>query len=584
MMTDKNISKTKQKKILSLYNENRLHEAKENIISLIRDYPEDIFCLKMLGIIYGRLGDHKKALEINKKIIGSDKNDFEAYNNLGISYKNLNLLDEAISSFKQSLKLNQNYADTYHNLSNVYELLGKENESFEALLKAVNCGPSNLNTFLKLAEKYVNLSNFELAIKCYEHALAYGEDNFELYLGYADCLNRTGKSDEAIKYLKKVIALDHNNFVAYNNLGVIYEHQGKKDMAIEVYEKALSLNKSFPEAYYNLGQNKKSNINDNYLADMKNLLQSDAITNDGKVLINFAIAKTYEDIGDYKSQFEYLKKGNSIRDIEMNYDENNSLNLFEKIKSNFCNINKQSLTKFDVSINQIPIFIVGMPRSGTTLIEQIITCDDTVHGCDELPYINGYGKDLSLGHRKVDKKELINFRNNYLQKLSKISQESIMLTDKDPSNFRYLGIISSSFPEAKIIHVKRRPEAVCWGIYKQCFVKSSTVLGYAYKLEHIKNYYNQYRDLMKFYSKHIADRIFELDYDNLVNDQEVVTKDLIKYLGLEWDKKFLNPQDNQRTVLTASSNQIRSKIYTGSSTVWERYKPFLNNIFNDLEY
>jgi len=583
-MIDKNISKTKQKKILSLYNENRFHEAKENIISLIRDYPEDIFCLKMLGIIYGRLGDHKKALEINKKIIDSDKNDFEAYNNLGISYKNLNLLDEAISSFKQSLKLNQNYADTYHNLANVYEILGKDNESFEAILKAVKCGPSNLNTYCKLARNYMDQSKFELAMKCYEHALLYGEDNLELYIDYATCLSRTSKHDEALKYLHKVIALDPNNFIAYNNMGIAYQSIGKKDKAIEAYEKAISLNKSFAEPYYNIGANKKWNINDNYLDDMKNILQSDNTLDERKAIINFAIAKTYGDIGDYKNEFKYLKKGNSIREIEFNYDENDSLNFFEKIKSNFCTINKQSLTKLDVSINQIPIFIVSMPRSGTTLIEQIITCDDAVHGCDELPYINGYGKDLSLGHRQVDKKELINFRNRYLQELSKISTESKMLTDKDPSNFRYLGIISSAFPEAKIIHVKRQPEAVCWGIYKKCFVKSSKELAYAYNLQHIKNYYKQYRDLMKFYSKHIAHRIFELDYDNLVNNQETVTKELIKYLDLEWDKKFLNPQDNQRAVSTASSNQVRSKIYKGSSSAWERYKPFLNNIFNDLEY
>ena len=149
-----------------------------------------------------------------------------------------------------------------------------------------------------------------------------------------------------------------------------------------------------------------------------------------------------------------------------------------------------------------------------------------------------------------------------------------------PQNFFFIGLLAAAFPEAKIIHVKRNPAAVCWANYKQYFVSKS--LGYCYALDDVISYHHLYENLMEFWDNSLKERIFNLDYESLVENQESETRQLIDYLGLDWDEKCLSPQNNKRRVTTASNIQVRKKIYQGSSQQWKKYEPFINGAFDDL--
>ena len=570
-------------KILTYFNQENLTEAEELAESLIKEYSNNIFLLKILGVIYGKQGKFDRALEYSEKVVSINSKDPEGYNNLGLCYKNSDRIQDSIDAFIKAITLNPRYADAYYNLSNVYELAGKENLSFEANLKAVNHKSNNIKSYIQLSQKMMHRGRNDDAISLLEYAKCIDSKDPELGICYGNCLSKLERYDEAIKCLENVIKHDPNNSDAHNNIGSLLMDQGQSDEALLAFEKAISLNKNNARCSFNLAQIKKYTVGDPHLSLMRTLYQSNNLNKDHRCLLSFALGKAYEDIGDIQNEFFYLKEGNSIRYNQIKYDEDTDIDSFNKLRLNSSEINRHSLAMNDIDVDIVPIFIVGMPRSGTTLVEQILSSHDNIRGCNELPYISQFGAEISLGLTKPTKKNLVNFRHNYLKKINSISKNSKMIIDKMPFNFKYLSVIISAFPEAKIIHMKRRPEATCWGIYKKCFPRYSIALNFAYDLYHIKNYFLRYINLMKFYSEHFSNKIFELDYDVLVNNQEIVTKNLINHLNIEWDNKFLFPEKNQRSVRTASNLQVRKKIYKGSSEVWEKYKPFLNGVFDDLE-
>ena len=227
-----------------------------------------------------------------------------------------------------------------------------------------------------------------------------------------------------------------------------------------------------------------------------------------------------------------------------------------------------------------PIFIVGMPRSGTTLVEQIISSHSQVTGAGELSFVEQFGGSLARGLSEINTTSLLGFREHYLNRLKDFAKGNLIVTDKMPQNFRYIGLLIAAFPESRIVHVKRNPAAVCWANYKQYF--SSKSLGYPYALEDVISYHKSYENLMEFWGNTLSERIHNLDYELLVESQESETLRLIKYLGLDWDEQCLSPQNNTRSVATASNVQIRKKVYQGSSQQWKKYKPFLDGALDEL--
>ena len=222
-----------------------------------------------------------------------------------------------------------------------------------------------------------------------------------------------------------------------------------------------------------------------------------------------------------------------------------------------------------------------MPRSGTTLVEQIISSHSKVTGLGELPFISTFGKSVIKEKVELTSQNLLKFRQLYLEKVEKLSNGNFIITDKMPQNFYHIGLILKIFPEAKIIHVRRNPSAVCWGNYRQWF--KSKQLGYSYSISDTIKYYDLYKNLMIFWKKFYRDKIYEIDYDALTLNKEKLIKKLINYLGINWEKECLNPENNKRNVSTASNIQIRKKIFKGSSQKWKNYKPFLNGVLDNID-
>ena len=394
-------------------------------------------------------------------------------------------------------------------------------------------------------------------------------------------LKELGRLKEAEANYRKAIILKPDYAEAHSNLGITLQEQGRLEEAETNLGKAITLKPDFAEAHRHLTVLKKFYTQDQQYLKMQELLLSKNISEEERCNINFGLAKASEDLEDFEQAFQHYREGNEQRKKLLNYDMIQDIELFKQLKSSYPRIEQNSLEVDNLANKLMPIFIVGMPRSGTTLVEQIISSHPQVTGAGELSFADHFGKSIAIGSSAIDKDSILNFRVKYLTKLKNISNGNLIVTDKMPQNFRYIGLLAAAFPEAKIVHVKRNPAAVCWSNYKQYFANKN--LSYSYGLGDTISYHKLYENLMQFWGNLLGKRIYNLDYEMLTEDQENETRKLINYISLNWEEKCLYPQDNMRPVHTASDIQVRKKIYQGSSQQWGKYKPFLNGALDCFE-
>ena len=539
-------SKQQLNSLIRYYEIGKFIEAENLAISITNKFPKHQFAWKVLGAVLKQTGRVNESLTYMDKSIEINPEDAEAHNNYAVTLQELGRLKEAEVSYTRAINLQPRYFEALNNLGANLQKQGKLEKALTYFNKILEINPNYAEAHYNMGVTLKSLNRFKEAEKSY----------------------------------KKTLKLQPDNARAHCNLANIYVELGRFKDAELSYNKAIAIKSDFVEAHRYLTTIKKFLFKDEQFLKMQKLYLDKKTSKEDLCQINFGLAKAYEDLNDYKKAFLHLTEGNSLRKKIMNYDINTDKSLFEKIKSSYNTISKNSLETDDLTNKMTPIFIVGMPRSGTTLVEQIISSHPLVKAGGELPFIKQFGGYLGTEASKINKLSLHKFRENYLKKLSGISKNYSIMTDKLPHNFRYLGLITAVFPNAKIVHVKRDPIAVCWGNFKQYFESQS--LGYCYSLDDIISYYKLYENLMTFWQKSFGNRIYDLDYELLTMNQETETRKLIQYIGLDWNKKCLYPQYNARIVKTASNIQIRKKIYQGSSEQWKKYEPFLRNKFSYL--
>ena len=456
--------------------------------------------------------------------------------------------------------------------------VGRLEEALHVNQKLVEMSPDDPNYISNLATSLKGLGRLNEAELSYKKAISLGQNNYVVHMNLANTLTQLHNYVEAEVHYKNAISLNYNYSEAHHNFASMLSDQGRLDEARLSYEKAIKLNPTNAATYRMYSQIKDFKSKDEQYLRMQDLYLDQNISNNQRCEISFALGKASEDLQDYKRAFQFFSEGNRLRKMSLRYDIGKDLELFREFKSSFSKIAGRKL-ELDKPMNGLkPIFIVGMPRSGTTLVEQIIASHSLVTGAGELTFVSDFGNSIARGLNDCNKHELLSFRENYKKRVEKVSGGKLIITDKMPQNFLYLGLISAAFPEAKIVHVKRHPAATCWANYKSFF--TSNGLGYCYDLDDICSYYSLYEDLMEFWGKALGKRIYNLDYELLTKNQNNETRRLINYLDLEWEDACLKPQDNMRAVHTSSVSQVRKSVYQGSSQKWEKYKPFLNGVLD----
>jgi tetratricopeptide (TPR) repeat protein len=530
-------------RIINFYTQGQLQQALSESSQLLERFPNSVILYNIAGACNAGLMQFDAAINNYKKALKINPDYADAYNNMGNALKDKGDLEAAIESYKQALKIKPDYAQAYNNMGNA---LRKKGDS-------------------------------EVAIESYKQALKIKPDYAQAYNNMGNALSDKGDLEAAIESYKQALKIKPDYVQAYNNIGIALKDKGDLEAAIESYKQVLKIKPDYAEVYRNLSNIHRYKEHDEYFLKMQSLCQSSSVSDEQRCHLNFALSKASEDLNEVSQSFNYLKIGNELRKKILSYDIKKDIELFSQLKKAYPSIALQSVVE---SSDLKPIFILGMPRSGTTLVEQIVSSHSEVTGAGELSYVSRFGDPTARGAIKPNAKMILDFRQRYIEALKKRSDGRSIVTDKMPQNFLYVGLIFSAFPDAKVIHVNRDPAATCWSNYKHYFIDKD--LGYCYDLDDTVTYFGLYTDLMQFWLGHYGDRIYNLNYDNLTINQDDETRKLIEYLELEWENGCLSPQHNKRSVRTVSQQQVRQKVYQGSSQQWRKFEPYLNGAFNQL--
>ena len=441
--------------------------------------------------------------------------------------------------------------------------------------------PSSLNVNFNLGVLLAQLERLDEAEKFYKKAILSKPDFAEAHNNLGILFDKTERFEDSEECYKKAILSKPDFAEAHNNLGNKLFEIGKLKDSEECYKKALTLKPDFVDAHFNICKLKNFRKEDQQLIQMQKLYEDQSLPKEKHIRLCFTLGKVFEDLNEINKSFRYYTEGNSVHKKTLNYSIKQDIQEFKKLKKSYKDIKKISIKDITLATEPKLIFIVGMPRSGTSLIEQIISSHSKVTGAGELSYIAEFGHSIAVGDSRIDAEAILNFRKKYLKKIQKLSNENSVVIDKMPANFMYLGLISTAFPKAKIVHVKRDSAATCWGNYKNFFNREVNL--YSYDLNDLIIYYKLYLNLMNLWKREYGKQIYTLNYESLVIKQEYKTRKLIEFLDLEWENKCLEPENNTRRVNTASKRQIRQKVYQNSSAEWKKFEPFLNGIFNQLD-
>jgi tetratricopeptide (TPR) repeat protein len=456
---------------------------------------------------------------------------------------------EAVAAYKRALQLNPELADTHYNLGGLLTELGQLDD----------------------------------AVKCFNEALKINPADKNAYQGLGRVKNEQGNLDEAVSAYRKAIAIDPDNEEFFEELGKTFSEHAEIEKAVSAYRRAIEINPRNAVAYRAMAKHKKFTDYDDDMKAMESLYSQKGLPRESSIELAFALGKAYEDLGNYDKSMEYVIKAASLKRSSFDYSVSESKEQFDKIRTIFSRdfFSRHTGTG---SPEQTPIFILGMPRSGTSLVEQILASHADVFGAGEINDLRMVfesitGPDDKEPLRKfpdvltgLDDQALTNLGNQYLARIRKYSSDAKFITNKMPHNFLHIGFIRLILPNARIIHCTRDPMDSCLSIYKTHLVKGHR---YSYDLSELGQYYRMYLELMDYWQDTLPGFIYDQNYEELVKSPKEQVQNLLRHCALPWDDDCLNFHQTRRRIGTASSAQVNRPIYHSSVNLWERYEKHL---------
>lgn len=424
----------------------------------------------------------------------------------------------------------------------------------------------------------------------WEKAVAINPHFLEAQMNLADSYQQAGDIERASDIYRRVIARHKDLYVAKYLLANILKSQGKLDEASVFYQQIMAQQPDYTQAHFTYsGVHRYKDKTDPHFSSMLELYQRGNLSVEGRIHLAFALAKACEDIGDYPEAFNHLKSGNDLRFRDLNYDIESDKALIQNIIQTFS---ADAIARLQVTAESSnrPIFIVGMPRSGTSLVEKIIASHSNVYGAGELEYMFSLGTSRFLGesnsfeYQSLDSYPKSTFEivgKTYLEKIAALNKKASRVTDKMPFNMMMVGLIRIALPNAKIIHCVRDPRDTCLSIFKQNFATGNYRFGY--NLKTVAQFHNQYRELMRHWHETMPGAIYDVSYESLTRNPEHEIRELLSACDLEFEERCLTFEKTEAVVKTASAFQVRQPMYTKSVGLWEVYRQFLGPMLDELE-
>jgi tetratricopeptide (TPR) repeat protein len=545
----------------------------ETILTAEPAHPEANYGVATL---LARLGRIDEAELKYRAALAADPDFAEASYELGKLLADSNALDEAIRCFRRALDVDPEYAEAGIALATVLARLDRDDEAMAAFHAVLAVEPERAEARCGVGMLLGQKQRHADAMEQYAAVLARNPEQVDAMAGMANTLKNTGRHDEALAMARRVVALRPNFGPAAGLHGSILAEIGSIDEALEEYRRAIGLAPNRPEFLYHLALLTRNRPGDATLQGLEAVLPRVAsFPPREQCLVHFALAKAYDDIGERECGFAQLLQGNAIKRSHTEYDEAATLGAMDRLRHIFT---AELLTARGGmgDPSAAPVFIVGMPRSGTTLVEQTLASHEAVFGAGErleLTQAVGRLNAERLGAPRfpeavwtMTNDALHRMGAEYLAALRLLAPDAARITDKMPGNFLFVGLIRLILPNARIIHTMRDPVDTCLSCYSKLFTGAQS---YTYDLAELGRYYRAYRRLMAHWRAVLpADIFLDVEYEALVDDHEAQARRIVAHCGLDWDPACLEFYRTSRPVHTASMVQVRQPIYRSSVGRW----------------
>ncbi len=557
------------------------------------------------------------------------KPDFAAaHNNLGNALRDQGKLDEAVACYRRALELNPNYADAHDNLGNALNDQGKLDEAVACYRRALEAKPDFAAAHSNLGNALKGQGKLDEAVACYRRALELNPDYADAHNNLGNVSKDQGKLDEALACYRRALALKPDFAAAQNNLGNTLMELGKLDEAAACFRQVVQrvvqpavggapsgpggpcestaccrpvaqpgpwhaeMYNSVGNAFLQLATVLKGRLPDDDLLAMRQLLSEPNLCDDDRAALQFGLAQALDARGDYRAAAEHLGKANAARlaalkQRKRDYSRVDCASFADSMLAAFTPQFFARTSGFGLETEQ-PVFIVGLPRSGTSLVEQILASHSQVFGAGELQYCGETFQLLPEAMNRhdtplqclldLDRKTTAHLAGQHLDRLRALDRRALRIVDKMPENYQYLGLIRSLFPRSPLIHCRRDLRDVALS----CWMTSFTSILWAYDPDDIISCFKDYSRFMVHWRTVLPSPPLEVDYEDLVEDTEGVARRIVEWCGLEWEPGCLRFYETRRPVRTASAAQVRRPIYKGSAGRWRNYEQSLSALFSEV--
>lgn len=568
----------------------------------------------------------QEALESFRRAIAIRPDDAETRNNFGVALSASKNYDEAVAEHERAIAIKPDYVEAHHNLANALAGLGRNNEAITHFERVLALRPDAATTHNSYGNLLAAMKRYEDAVRHYRQAIELRPDYFEAYNNLGNALAATERPADAIPQYRKALEINPNYAEAHNNLGNVLGAVERYDEAITCFRKALAIDPQLTETYNSLGsalvtvgrvdegrremeraiaiaprqpayyrgvgECKRYTAEDPHLATMEALAKDlGSFSDDDRMVLHYALAKAYDDIGRYEAAFDHLVEGSRLKRRQLAYDEAGTLALHKRVTEIFTPSLVRTLAGHG-DPSTVPVFIVGMPRSGTTLIEQILASHPQVFGAGEILAFHNAIQHLVAPDGPLPDpfpeavpamtaRQIRGLGEDYVRHVMALAPQAARVTDKALGNFVHIGLIHLALPNARIIHSVRNAMDTCFSCFSKLFASE---LLYTYDFAELGRYYRSYDGLMTHWRSVLPKgAMLEVRYEDLVGDLESHARRILNYCGLDWDERCLSFHQTERPVRTASAVQVRRPIYKSSIERWRSYEAMLKPLREVLQ-
>ncbi len=566
---------------LKLQQQHRLAEAERLYRSVLDRNPDHAQALYNLGLLRIRQGRLDGAIELFERALDRQPVFPEAHNAAGIALRLSNRHQEALDHYQKALAAKPDYAEVENNIGLALRALDRQVEAIAHYQRALAIRPDYAEAENNLGAAWRALHRYDEAARHYRQALTLNPASAAAHGNLSAALQLQGRHDEALIHAERALALAPGFAEAHHGRGTILRTLGRLDEARQALERAIDLAPRRAEFYRSLAEAKHFTDDDPHRALIETLARDmTALPAEDRVHLHFALGKVYDDLGWHERAFSHLTAGNAQKRGQLLYNEEAVLGRLDRFRTLFsAEVMRERSGEGEPS--PAPIFIIGMPRSGTSLAEQMLASHPEIHGAGELGDFEAAVAALGGADgvpADIGPVELRAIGADYLARVTVLAPRARRITDKMPANFRFAGLIHLALPEARIIHMRRDPVDTCLSCFSILFGGDQP---FAYDLGELGRYYAAYQRLMQHWRAVLPPGVMlDVQYETLVGDFEAEARRMLAHCGLEWDEACRDFHKTQRPVHTASAVQVRQPLYRSSIGRWrppeEALRPLLD--------